>query len=171
MVFENFLKMKIEKNVFSFRGPPPQFSAHGRSRSGQPQRPPLARPAFGLAQRRARPAPALRRAVPVRRVLTSARARPPRGDHAPATPAAQQPRPASPSNARLLLPTSAVLPTPLPHSLSSSDHSSSSSHVHHELRHQLPRRIWLTQPPQLAGDHSISPAAPPSPRARVTSPW
>ena len=120
---------------------------------------------------RAGPASALRRAVPTRRVPTSARARPPRGDHAPATPAARQPWPASPSSARLLLPASAVLPTPLPHSLSSSDRSSNSPRVRHELRHQLPHRIWLARPPQLAGDHSVSPAAPPSPRARVTSPW
>ena len=123
---------------------------------------------------RARPVSALRRAVPARRVPTSARARPPRGGHAPATPAARQPRPASPSSARLLLPASAALPTPLPHSLSSSNRSSCSSCVHHELCHQLPHRIWLARPPQLAGDHSVSPAAPPSPRAprgRVTSPW
>ena len=63
--------MEIEKNDFSFRGPPPPFSAHGRSRPGLQQRLPPAHPAFGLAQRRVRPAQRCTAPVPARRVPTT----------------------------------------------------------------------------------------------------
>ena len=72
----------------SFHGPPPRFSAHGRSRLGLPPRPLLVRPspprAHGLPPRCAAPfpraasRPALERD---RRVATMRRRRPPRGSH------------------------------------------------------------------------------------------
>ena len=70
--------------LFSFHGPPPRFSAHGRSRPGLQQRPPPARPAFGPAQRCAAPIPAP--CVPTtpgrdRRVAAMCRRRSPRGSH------------------------------------------------------------------------------------------
>ena len=120
--------MEIEKNDFSFRGPPPPFSAHGRSRLGMPPRPPLVRPspprAHGLPQCCAAPFPrAASRPAPERdrRVATMRRRRPPHGSHG-------LPRP---PRVRLLLPDHAASSSFLPPL--SLRRSASSSRARHEL--------------------------------------
>ena len=111
MIFENSLKIEFEKLFLSFNGPPPHFWPTSRSR-------PMLHPALHL---RLGPAQLARLACLSAAPRLFSRAAPDRvrthssrGRHAPATHAARQPRPASPS---MRSPSSAA-PAALPTSLS-----------------------------------------------------
>ena len=120
--------------LFSFRGPPPPFSAHSRSRLGLPPRPALARPASAPAHlASAQPSPA--------RVWPAPRCAAPRPDQRQSATAAWRPcagdaRRAAATACLRLHPRASFCPTPLPPPHSSSRslrRSASSSRARHEL--------------------------------------
>ena len=171
MAFKNSLKIYLEKGFFPFAG---RRLASGPPAEAGPAKPPR-------APRLARPSPAPRRAWPASARPPASRRAPDRVRDCPPRGATRRRRPDTAStrrgssgtaghglSSRRARPASHFLLLPSPLARTAPAYAPATG------RHQLPRRIWLARPPQLAVDHSVSPTAPPpprAPRAHITSPW